>query len=180
LARTHVFSEELQAPAWLETEDVVAAVLYADESNWQDPSEDASFALAADPGATAPLRRLAEPPGPWDATTVLVRFRLGVSSASFRVGDVGWVRIAAQQRKTLVIPYAAVIQLQTGSYVLIPAADHRTFSRKRVELGKVVNGLVRVVSGLQDQERITTGDVFFLDAEQRLGAQSAAMTGPAP
>lgn len=177
LARVHIFSEEIQAPAWLESENDVAAVLYADESSSQAPSEEASFSLAADPSLSAPVQQTTAPPLPWDATTVVVHFRVLASNARFRSGDVGWVRVGAQPRKALAIPYAAVIQTKDDSYVLIPAGDHRTFSRKRVELGKVVNGIVRVVSGLQDQERIATGDVFFLDAEHTLRTRPEAMTG---
>jgi len=170
LARTHVFSEDLRAPAFFETPDTVAAVIYNDELGFQDAGAEASFWPATGSAASVALRYVAAPPTAWDETTVLVHFRVAVDVVNFRVGDVGWVRVATQSRTALAIPNAAVLHSEAGAYVLIPSADHRVFNRTPVTLGKVVNGLVRVVSGLHDQERITTGDVFFLDAERKLRA----------
>lgn len=180
LALRHVFSEELRAPAWFESEQLIAAILYKDESSWQALGETANFSLGTEPTKAAKVERTAHPPAPWDATMVVVYFRPIVNDSTFRAGDVGWIRTMAEPHEALAIPNAAVLYSEEGSQVLTPSADHRTFMKKRVELGRVVNGFARVVSGLRDNERIAIGDVFFLDAEYRLRSRGLPRTGASP
>jgi hypothetical protein len=180
LARLHVFTEELRAPAWFESQTAVAAILYNDEATWPELADQATFSLGAEASPSVALRLAHEPPAPWDGTTVVVHFRVEPAESPFPTGAVGWVRSPARPHAALVIPDAAVLHTEEGSYVLTPSAEHRVFTRKLLELGKVVNGLVRVVSGLRDQERITTGDVFFLDAEQRLRTQAETQASLQP
>jgi multidrug efflux pump subunit AcrA (membrane-fusion protein) len=88
---------------------------------------------------------------------------------------VGWVELAARPRKLLVVPSSAVLYSPEGPYVLAAGADGRTFSTRRVEIGRVSRGLAVVLSGLREGEPIVVGSTFSWDAERRLHEATAAV-----
>jgi multidrug efflux pump subunit AcrA (membrane-fusion protein) len=94
--------------------------------------------------------------------------------------DSGWVQLAARARQLLVVPASAVLYSGSGAYVLAAPPDGRTFTRRSVEIGTILDssyiaqlagdhfGAIVVLSGLQEGEQVVAGDTFFLDAERRL------------
>ena len=87
------------------------------------------------------------------------------------------MELAARPRKLLVVPSSAVLYSPEGPYVLAAGADGRTFSGRRVEIGRVSRGLAVVLSGLREGEGIVVGSAFSWDAERRLQPQHEATAG---
>ena len=176
-AELRVFALSVRAAAWLETQGRVTAVLRNDELNGLSPGEHALFFRATAPAEGIDVRLTAEPPAPWDGSTSRVRFRFDARASGLAPGAVGWVEFAARPRELLVIPSSAVLYSPEGPYVLAAGADGRTFSTRRVEIGRVSRGLAAVLSGLQEGEPIVVGSTFSWDAERRLQPQQETTAG---
>ena len=177
-AKRRVFALEVRAPAWLGPDRLVTAVLYQDELAGLVPDEHAEFFGASAPGTGVDVRRTADPPAAWDASTSRVHFRLSQDARDIAPGEVGWVRLAPRPRELLVVPSSAILYSPDGPYVLGSDAEGRTFHKRHVELGKVFTkqNLAVVLSGLNDGEPVVVGGTFFLDAERRLQAQREGVT----
>ncbi len=171
-AEARMFVRSVRAPAWLEARGRVEAVLRNDELGGLSPGEHAFFFRATAPAEGIDVRLSAEPPTPWDGSTSRVRF--AAPASGLEPGGVGWVELAARPRKLLVVPSSSVLYSPEGPYVLAAGADGRTFSRRRVAIGKVASGLAVVLSGLREGETLVVGSAFSWDAERRLQPQAAA------
>lgn len=176
-AEARSFVQSVRAAAWLDTQGRVTAVLRNDELSGLSPGEHAFFFRAAAPAEGIDVRLTAERPTPWDASTSRARFRFDAGASGLAPGAVGWVELAARPRRLLVIPSSALLYSPEGPYVLVAGADGRTFSTRRVEIGRVSGGVAVVVSGLRDGEPIVVGSTFSLDAERRLQPQREATAG---
>ena len=171
-ANRRAFPRTVRAPAWIEPGGVVAAILYKDELAGLTAGEPGQFFRAAAPAAGVDVRRTAEPPVPWDASTSRVAFQLAPGAPALGVREVGWVQLAARSQELLAVPASAVLVSPEGPYVLVAAPDGRSFTRRSLEIGQVLAGFAVVVSGLREGERVVVGNVFFLNAERRLSAQA--------
>jgi hypothetical protein len=168
----------VRAPAWLARGGAVTAVLHRDDLVGLQRGEPAAFFSATAPGVGLPVRLSAGPAAPWDSSTVQVRFQ--AERAAPASPDTGWIQLAARPRQLLVVPASAVLYSGAGAYVLAASPDGRAFTRRSVEIGRILDsghvaelagdrfGAIVVLSGLQEGERIIAGDAFFLDAERRL------------
>jgi hypothetical protein len=161
---------EIRAPAWLETGDHVAALLYRHDLGELASDEPGTFFRASAPTAPVRVRRSSEPPTAWDDATSRVRFRLDLLGR-VKTGEAGWVKLAAKTREYLVVPSSAVLYSSEGPYVLVPAASGPGFDRRHVAIGRVTGGVAVVGSGLRDGEPIAVSSTFFLDAERRLQSE---------
>ncbi len=185
-AERRSFTLEVCAPAWLEN-DLVTAVLYKHDLVGLDENDPALFFHASIASVGVNVRRTGEPPEAWDASTLRVNFRIDPGARAgqpARAGrapvarEAGWLKLPARSREVLVVPSGAVLQSPEGPYVLAAEADGRTFSKRRVEIGRVLRGLTVVSSGLHADEAIAVGSAFSLNAEQRLlsdGQQAIAV-----
>jgi heavy metal-binding protein len=173
------YSREVRAPAWVESPGVLAAHVYGDEL--PSPGEDnrGTFVPTAAPGRSIDVRRVAEPPAPWDASTWLVHFRYDAIDAPAGVGTVGWVKIPARPREALLIPDTAVLQSVEGPYVWAAGVEG-TLVPKPVAVGKVFSGNAIVTAGLHAGDRIAVAGAFFFDAERRLTPESEGALEPGP
>jgi hypothetical protein len=176
-AELRIFALSVRAPAWLEAKGRVTAVLRNDELRGLSPGERALFFRATAPAEGIDVRLTAGPPAPWDGSTSRVRFRFDARASGLAPGAVGWVEFAARPRELLVIPSSAVLYSPEGPYVLAAGADGRTFSTRRVEIGRVSRGLAAVLSGLRHGEPIVVGSAFSWDAERRLQPQPEITAG---
>jgi heavy metal-binding protein len=175
-AERRISAAEVTAPAWLEAEGVVAAVLYQDEAAGLRAGERALFFRAAAPAAGVAVRATAEPPAAQDESTSRVRFRIDAGTPQVGPGEVGWVALGSRPRERLVVPAGSVLYSSRGPYVLVEEPDG-TFRQRPVAIGRVDRGLAVVLSGLRDGEPIAVANAFFLDAERRL---QALRSGGAP
>jgi Cu(I)/Ag(I) efflux system membrane fusion protein/cobalt-zinc-cadmium efflux system membrane fusion protein len=92
-----------------------------------------------------------------------------------RVGLFATVRFAvAAARDALVIPAQAVIRSGDRDVVVSALGDGR-FVPREVTLGVESDGLVEIVSGLEDGERIATSAQFLIDSESNLRAAVSSL-----
>jgi multidrug efflux pump subunit AcrA (membrane-fusion protein) len=111
----------------------------------------------------------------WDEATVTVRFELDRQAVSRAPGATtpGWVILSPRNREALLIPYAAVLRSPEGPFVLVASGQSfRIFSKRPVQLGRVLSGFVAVLGGIDESDRVVIGNAFFLDAERRRGLPS--------
>lgn len=185
IARRRTYSHDVRAPAWVEADGTVAAILYTDELATLGPEEHVTFsasrapAQAADDGGSAPkppgerieVHLEPEAPIPWDRSTSQVHFR-AETNQKLRPGEVGSVLLSGKRRELVSIPSVAILEDAEGPYVLV-ASEGWMLTRRPVEIGRVYGGLAFVISGLATRERVLVRDTFFHDAERRLHASSA-------
>ncbi|HZU83415.1 MAG TPA: heavy metal-binding domain-containing protein [Polyangiaceae bacterium] len=177
--RRRGFGQDLRAPAWVENDGAVSAVLYQDVLPTLAADERVVFTPSATPKVTFEVHPSGEPATTWDASTSRVRFRADADAhAAPRPGDVGWVRLAAKRREVEVIPYSAVLEEDDGPYVLVATNDGRTLSKRSIEIGRVVGGMAIVLAGLRQHERVLVRSAFFVDAERRLRHEAAVELAP--
>ena len=169
------FALEIRAPAWLESKNRLAAVLYRHDLAGLSPGERGLFFRAGAPASGISVRLDTEPPLARDTSTSRVHFRVEGGAANLHEGEVGWVKLAAKARDYLVVPSSAILYSRDGPYVLVPGGRGATFDKRPVEIGKVFGGVAVVLSGLRDGEPIAAASAFFLDAERRLQAGRGEM-----
>jgi hypothetical protein len=174
-----VIAQVIREAAWTQGDGMIAVMFSRDELVGLSPGERALFFARASPAAGRPAFRLVEAPIPRDATTVWVRFLLDGKALP---PTTGWLQLDAKPRELLVVPESAVLYSGEGAYVLAAPPNGRTFTRRNIEVGRTLDaghvadlagdhfGLVVVLSGLAEGERVIASDTFLLDAERRLQA----------
>jgi hypothetical protein len=171
--RTPLFNgRELRGPATVTAEGLVEALFYRDQLDAFGTGETGTFTPTATPAAAVIVRRMADPPVPWDRSTSLVRFR--IEHAGSPVGQVGWLELAPRPREVLTVPASAIIQSPDGPYVLAWTKGFE-FEKRPIEIGETFHkqGFAVVLSGLRANERVVSRATFFIDADRRLGGQPA-------
>jgi hypothetical protein len=179
-ARRHVVALAVRAPAWLDSDGLVSALLRREELAGLSPGEHGMFFRANAPAEGAQVRLGEEPPAPWDDSAARVRFRFAGRGGALRPGEVGWVVLAARSREVVVIPSGAVLYSPAGPYVLAVGADGRAPARRSVEIGGVSRGLAVVLAGLRDGEPIIVGSAFSWDVQRRLQPRHDTLAGATP
>jgi hypothetical protein len=172
------YGPDVRAPAWVEDEGTVTAVLYRDELASRTPGQEAVFFSSSAPAAGIEIHATLDAPQPWDRSTSHVHFRTDGAGDPLRPGEVGWVRLAVRPRGPPVIPYSAILEGADGPYVLVVSTDGRMLTQRGVEIGRVFGGVTAVLSGLRSTERVLIRSAFFLDAERRLRRQTAIEVTP--
>lgn len=99
--------------------------------------------------------------------TVMVRVMVENSERKLKPDMLANMHIKESQRKTLVIPEAAVVRDSNRDYVfLAKTADH--FQRIPVELGPEIADFRPVLDGLTIDQNIVIEGAFHLDSERKL------------
>ncbi len=179
VARDRIVTQMIRAPAWADG-GTVTATLHRDDLIGVEPGEQALFYASSAPGIGIPVRLSPDRPEAWGASTILARFR--VEGTAPDQGETGWVQLSPRPRRLLVVPVSAVLYSGDGAYVLAAGPDGHTFTRRTVQVGRILDsgygaglvddrtGGITVLAGLKEGERVVVGDTFFLDAERRLQA----------
>jgi multidrug efflux pump subunit AcrA (membrane-fusion protein) len=170
IVRRRTFSNPIVAPAWVERADLLKAHLYKDEVAVLESKPAASFTSGSGKGDPVEVRWSSSSSQSWDDSTVEVELRLEASS--LRAGDVGRLQLEGRPREVLVVPSTAVMQSSSGPYVLVASPDGQHFDQRRIQVGREMNGLSFVLSGLLERERIALKSAFFLDVDRRLHAST--------
>jgi hypothetical protein len=160
------------APAWVEDDGSVTAVLYDDELSGLS-ADGAAFFYVPGSSVQMPVRPVLATVQPWDRSTSQVTFRVADAAAPSaggppKPGEVGRVRLATRGSELPLIPYSALLEGADGPYVLVASADGRALSKRPLVVGKSFGGMVFVLSGLGPRERVLTRSAFFVDAERKL------------
>ncbi len=161
-------SLEMRAHASAESDEVGTALYYRDESELLEPGEVGLF-LPATRTTTDPRGievRVSEGERPkWDERTALVHFV--TKKGELRPGETGSVKFPTRVREGLVVRASAIVEAPDGPHVFVTSDDHRTLTRRRVEVGNVIYGLASIVSGLRKDEYVVSKFAFLLDVERR-------------
>jgi hypothetical protein len=179
-ARRQLVALAVRAPAWVDADGLVSALLRREELDGLVSGEQGMFFPASAPAEGAQVRLGAQPPAPWADSAARLRFRLAGRGAALRPGAVGWVVLAARSREVLVIPSGAVLYSAAGPYVLAVGADGGAPARRSVEIGSVSRGLAVVLAGLGDGEPIIVGSAFSWDVQRRLQPRHDTLAGANP
>jgi hypothetical protein len=169
----------VRAPAWVEDDGSVVAILYDDEIEGLAGQDRGAFSPSGDPRALSQVRWTGDPPEAWDRSTSRVRFRPESEHGKDRrprTGDVGWVRLPAMRRELEVVPRSAVLESE-DPYVLVSSPTGQLTPRT-VAIGRVLGDYAVVVSGLHLQERVSVRGAFLLDAERRLRGEPSLEVAP--
>jgi hypothetical protein len=162
----HVFSQAIEAPAWIDENGHVQALFYNDEL--PALAEEEPFARFGPGGEQhLTLSRTFEPPEPWDEATSRVEFLLRDAVTAPPVHGVGRVLLPAGRRSALVVPEDALLSLGDGPYVLVRGADAEDFEQRPLRIGKTQYDMVTVANGLVGHEPVVVRNAFVLDAERR-------------
>ncbi len=76
VVRRRSYAYDIRGPAWVESDGVVAAIIYREDVVGLGPQERGEFSREEAPGLPVAIHLLAEPPAPWDRSTSRVRFRI--------------------------------------------------------------------------------------------------------
>jgi hypothetical protein len=179
VVKRQIVTQTVRAPAWSASDGTLKVVVYQDDLAGLAPGQGALFFSNATPGTSMTIRRTDDAPRPWDEATVEITCRFEHPAAD---AGRGWVEIAARPRSFLVVPTSAVLYSGTGAYVLAAGPAGNSFTRRSVEVGRILDsgygaglvddryGAIVVRSGLEAGERVVIEDTFFMDAERRLQA----------
>jgi membrane fusion protein (multidrug efflux system) len=124
---------------------------------------------------------------------VVVRAIIPNEDRALRPGMLLTVRVVAEERISIVVPERSVVQVGNSSFVYVVGPDRRAH-RREVQLGTRQLGIVEVLAGLEEGERVVTEGVIKLRegllvqlagdgagprvAEQRSEEQREAATRP--
>ena len=171
----HVFSQAIEAPAWVDGERQIRALLYNDELAGLSAETHLTAVFAAG-GAPLDVVRSAEPALPWDEATTLVAFRIESREPLLPArASVGKLLLPARRRAALVVPEAALLAQAGGPYVLVRTSGADTLEQRDVTVGKVQYDMATVVRGLSPHDPVAVRNAFLLDAERRFLDASVAM-----
>jgi len=165
-ARRRVLSYDVAAPAWVHG-GALRAHLYLEDAAALAPGEEGVFHPALAPARTAAVHFAGGAAQPWDTSTSEVEFAFAPDAPALTEGTAGWLTLSSRPRVALVVPASAVLQSEDGPYVLA-AADDGSFTRRPIRIGRTSAGVVSVLDGLREGERVTIRGAFFLDSSLRL------------
>jgi hypothetical protein len=164
-------SQEMRFSAWAESTDTGMALVYRDQAKLLVAGETGQFSSLTGPEARRTVRVGNEPPEPWDASTVRVRFH-AAPGVTLPVRGTGSLKLDTRVRRDLVIREAAVLRSPEGPYVLVATDERHTLTKRRIEVGNIIYGYAAVVSGLKEDEWVVAKHAFTLDTARRLGWRS--------
>lgn len=170
VARRRILTERRSAPAWVDAARRVQALVPEEEVPTLGSGEHAEFRPGADP-APVPVRRSTAAAVRHDDLTWRVEFE-PVPGSALSVGTAGWLVLADRPRPALLLPSSAVLPTPEGPTVLVSVRGGAAVQRRPVRLGQAPEGLVMVLSGVEENEPVVVRGAFFLDAERRLGSNS--------
>ena len=174
VARRRLINQQVRAPAWVDADGAIAALLYNEDLAALAPDERGSFFSAGAPAtASAVIRQKDDAEVPWDTSTTVVRFRSSSGAQHLRPGDVGRLVLDPKPHEVLLVPVPAVLESPDGSYVLTVSADGGAYARRMITTGKTFSGFVAVQAGIEDEQRVVARDAFLLDAERQMRVASS-------
>jgi hypothetical protein len=175
VVRKRSFGQGVRAPAWVDPDGTVSALLYNDELALATPRARGNFEGAA-------VVALDGEPVAWDRSLSRVRFQAdGAAAPALTPGAHGFLALAGKRRELLTIPASALLEGNDGPYVLVPTHGGKMLRKQSIEIGRVYGGMAFVVGGLNAYDHVLIRNTFFLDADRRLHdehGEPAAMEAP--
>jgi hypothetical protein len=171
-SRTKQFESalEMRVPAAADSGRTGVALFHLDESALIRDGEEGLFSPSSGPrdGAQQGIKVhvLAGKRERWDDATVWVHFAVE-PGAALAANETGLLKLATRVRRGLVVRESAIIDSPEGPYVLVAQADHRTLTKRPVEIGNRLYEYADIVSGLRENEYVAAQHTFVLDSARR-------------
>jgi Cu(I)/Ag(I) efflux system membrane fusion protein len=110
-----------------------------------------------------------------DMMTRTLRARIEVPNPDLALRPGMWasVRIVGGERDVLAVPYDAVIDTGTDTYVFVQTAQDE-FTARRVVAGWSADDLTEIREGLQAGDTVVASGTFLIDSESRIRGGGAA------
>jgi membrane fusion protein, copper/silver efflux system len=137
------------------------------------PGAPAEVELAAFPGEAFSGRVSAVlPSAQADSRTLQARIELPNRSGRLRPGMYGTIHLDGPSRPGLVVPAEAVIRTGRRAIIMLALDDGR-FQPVEVKPGREDGGLIEILAGLQEGQKIVASGQFLLDSEANLAGLQA-------
>ena len=142
---------------------------FEDQLAWLREGSVAEISLSYLPGESFTGRvRFIEPQVSEATRTVSLRLEVPNSDRRLRAGMYATVRFRpVVSRNALVVPSQSVLRTGERDLVIVALGEGR-FAPRPVNLGSEGEGVVVVLEGLEEGERVVTSAQFLLDSESRL------------
>ena len=138
------------------------------------PGAPAEVELAAFPGEAFSGRVSAVlPSAQADSRTLQARIELPNRSGRLRPGMYGTIHLDGPSRPGLVVPAEAVIRTGRRAIIMLALDDGR-FQPVEVKPGREDGGLIEILAGLQEGQKIVASGQFLLDSEAATAHHSHA------
>jgi multidrug efflux pump subunit AcrA (membrane-fusion protein) len=166
-AMTRRLTRHVREPAWLETVDVVSALLYEEEAAVLRTGDRGLFVPADGSRAGIDVRVADAAGSERSGPTTKLRFDMTAPIDGLRPAQAGWIDLGDRSLDVLVVASEAILKSPAGPYVLTVSADGRTLTRKDVRIGGAEGRFAVVQAGLDEGARVVGMDAFFFDTERR-------------
>ena len=111
-----------------------------------------------------------------ESRTLKARVAVANSEGRLKPGMYATVRITTASRRALAAPASAVMRTGERSMVFVDMGGGRLMPHE-VETGRIGEGYVEILSGVEPGQRVVTSAQFLLDSESNLGEVMKAMMG---
>jgi Cu(I)/Ag(I) efflux system membrane fusion protein len=151
---------------------------YEPDLAWLRVGQMVDFNVASQPGKTltAPITFI-DPNLNEMTRTARVRVVLKNHDHALRHKQTGLARVHLEIPDVLITPRSAVLQHGTEPIVFIQQADH-SYAGRLVQLGRVGDDFIEIVSGLAAGDRVVTEGALLIDGQAQL-ARAAITVSPA-
>jgi hypothetical protein len=172
LAKRLRVSGTITAPARLDGDRSGFVLLYDGDAA---AGQRARFQLASGTAAAGIDVRLTGEPSPReDGGIVKMRFELPAGAPPLPPRETGWLTLERRNVDAVTVPHAAILGTPDGTFAFVASADRRTYTKRRVAIGRHFAGQAVVLSGVTEGERVAVAKGFVLATEQRLGEASVS------
>jgi len=116
-----------------------------------------------------------------DMTTRTLRARIEIPNPDLALRPGMWasIRIVGGERDVLAVPYDAVIDTGTDTYVFVQTGEDE-FTARRVVAGWSADGLTEIREGLRAGDTVVASGTFLIDSESRIRGGGAPAAVPEP
>ena len=152
--------------------------LYEDDMPWVQVGDVAQMKVAGVPGQT--FVGMVSYIYPYlEAKTRTVKMRLEFENPKLQLKPEMFANVtvkAGKQVDAVVVPSEAIVRTGEQEQVFV-TTEQGKYAPRKVELGINSGGLVQVIHGLNEGERVVTSSQFMIDSESKLKEATAKMMG---
>ena len=152
--------------------------LYEDDMPWVQVGDIAQMKVAGVPGQTF-VGKVSYIYPYLEAKTRTVKMRLEFANPHLTLKPEMFANVtvkAGKQVDAVVVPSEAIVRTGEQEQVFV-TTEQGKYEPRKVELGINSGGLVQVIRGLREGERVVTSSQFMIDSESKLKEATAKMMG---
>jgi membrane fusion protein, copper/silver efflux system len=152
---------------------------YEPDLAWLEVGQSVDITVASQPGRTLTAPIVFIDPNLNEMTrTARVRVVLKNHDHTLRHKQTGYARVRLEIPNLLISPRSAVLQHGATPVVFLQQKD-RAYLARRVELGRVGDDTIEILSGLSEGDRVVTEGALLLDGQAQLARAAITVAGVA-